>query len=135
VRLQRGSPDPNWPVRRNFVLLSLLTFAPLVVRWIPRDPDPQLWAWFVFIGISLLPHLVYLLAVRSRIGSIIVGLALLVATAASVLWLLSIEIDDGLEALWVPVATWGVGFPALALHGVVSVVQGVKESTSGARVD
>jgi hypothetical protein len=136
VRLRRGSPDPNWPLRRNFVLLSVVAFVPLFGPFIVREAAVVLFA-FAFAGIALLPHLAYLLVVRSRIGSIVIGLLLLVATAGSIGWLLSIAIDDGLEGLVIPATTWLTGSIAIAVERTASLIAVQKRNgpLPGTRVD
>jgi hypothetical protein len=121
--LRRGIPDPNWPLRRNFVLLSVAAFIPLVGPWIVRAPENVL-AAFAFVGVALLPHLAYLLVVRSRIGSIAVGIVLFTTTVAGIGWLLSIEIDDGLEGLWIPATTWLAGTFAIGVERVARLAAG-----------
>ena len=80
--LRRGIPDPNWPLRRNFVLLS-----------VPAC-------------------------------SIAVGIVLFATTVAGIGWLLSIEIDDGLEGLLIPATTWLAGTFAIGVERVGRLAAG-----------
>jgi len=89
-------------------------------------------AWgFIFAGACAVPHGLYLLLTRTTWGTWLVGLVLLVATAGPVAWLLSVRIDDGLELLWLPYATWGAGIPVVLLEKVLSLVLRAQSSASG----
>lgn len=78
----------------------------------PEGWDLRIRLW-VSLAVGLLTLLVglpplafYVVFVRSRLGTLVVGFGLLTAVVATWIWLTAvIQIDDGLEALWLPFIT------------------------------
>ncbi len=58
----------------------------------------------VWLATMSIPFLLYVAVVRSAVTSVAVGVLLIAALVGTYVWLVAFaEIDDGLEALWLPI--------------------------------
>ena len=78
-------------------------------------------ALVVFGAVCAAPHVLYVFVVRSRTGSLVVGVLLFAATAGAALWVASTnDTASGLPALRLPWVTGIVGFPAIFVERLVA---------------
>jgi hypothetical protein len=113
-------------------LLGGTGLVALVAFWASL-PSGDFIAELVLFAWVASPFVAYLVLVRTRTGSILIGIAMLAATLAAIVRLSVGPIDDGLEGLWLPFATWGVAIVTLPIEGLArlfSLLKRQRTSTS-----
>jgi hypothetical protein len=79
-------------------------------------------AGLIFFLVVACSFVAYIAFVRTRIGSALIGIGMLAATLAALIRVSVGPIDDGLEGLWLPFATWGVAIVTLPIEGLARLL-------------
>ena len=110
-------------------LLGGMGLVALLVFVVSLGSEDPLLGLFFFAWVAF-PFIAYLVLVRTRTGSILIGIAMLAATLAAIVRLSVGPIDDGLEGLWLPFATWGVAIATFPIEGLARLFSLLKRQRS-----
>ena len=116
---------PHWAmlVRLAFTSVGLGLIVAHEVRFHRREAalggptgDLAFTVAIVFVMVGL-PFVLYLFGVRTAAGSVAIGALLLVTLVGTYLWIsYVIDIDDGMEGLWIPFNVWIVTIVSLLVE-------------------
>jgi hypothetical protein len=113
--------DPSARIRLRFLLATFGVFMVFGLGTAVVRADPK----GLFLGVAMaawtLPGFIpYVLLVHTRMGALLGGISLIAGVVGSLVWVFFvIEMDDGLETLWIPFIAWWTGVGVTLLEFIV----------------